>query len=158
MRIKLDKILVHIGLEICMLSKSMPALGTFVSYWIHSSLSSCCIENWAFSEKSIYIIANLLSVFISLHAYTQKHLYYYFPVKLANQYLQLLVDSTTFYILKDATIDLLHLGVITQREWVWRWLAWCRVGAWWWWWLIWDHLDGQSLAACSSMSYFPSRV
>jgi hypothetical protein len=51
-----------------------------------------------------------------LHAYTpktQKHILLLFHVKLANQYLQLLVGSTTFSILKGTTIDLLHLGVIT---------------------------------------------
>jgi hypothetical protein len=87
MRIKLDKILVHIGLEICILSKSMPPLGTFVAYRIQS----CCIEDWAFSEKSIYITAILLSAFTFLHAYTQNPkknlLYIIFPVKLAKQYL-----------------------------------------------------------------------
>jgi hypothetical protein len=36
-----------------------------------------------------------------------------FHVKLANQYLQLLVGSTTFSILKGTTIDLHHLEVIT---------------------------------------------
>jgi hypothetical protein len=72
MRIKLDKRLVHIGLEIYMLSKSMPPLGIFVAYWLHLSLSFCCIEDWALCEKSIYIIAILFLVFISLHAYTQK--------------------------------------------------------------------------------------
>jgi hypothetical protein len=32
MRIKLDKILDHICLEICLPNKSMPPLGTFVAY------------------------------------------------------------------------------------------------------------------------------
>jgi hypothetical protein len=55
---------------------------TFVAYSIHSRLSSCWIEDWAFSKKSIYITAILLSVFTFLHAYTQnpkKHfsLYYF---------------------------------------------------------------------------------
>jgi hypothetical protein len=113
MRIKLDKILVHIGLEICILSKSMPPLGTFVAYRIQS----CCIEDWAFSEKSIYITAILLSAFTFLHAYIQKpkNTFYniIFPIKLANQYLQLLVGSTTFSISKGTTMDLLHLGVIS---------------------------------------------
>jgi hypothetical protein len=115
MRIKLDKILVHIGLEIYMLSKPMPPLGTFVAYWLHLGFSSSCIEGWAFSKKSIYIIAILLPVFVSLHSYTQKPQNTFiiiFLVKLASQYLHLLVGSTTFSILKGTTIDLLHLGVI----------------------------------------------
>jgi hypothetical protein len=115
MRIKLDKILVHIFLEICMLNKSMPPLGIFFAYWLHLRWSSCCIEDWVFSEKSISFIAITFSVLISLHAYTiktQKHLYLLYPDKFANQYLQLLVGLTTFSILKGTKINLLHLGVI----------------------------------------------
>ena len=40
-----------------MLSKFMPLSGTFITYNTHLSLSSCCIEDWAFSEKSIYFLA-----------------------------------------------------------------------------------------------------
>jgi hypothetical protein len=81
-------------------------------------LSSCCIEDWTFSKKSIYIIAILFLVFISLHGCIQKSkntfiVIIILHVKLANQYLQLLVGLTTFSISKDTTIDLLHLGVIT---------------------------------------------
>jgi hypothetical protein len=115
MRIKLDKMVIHIGLEIYMLSKSMPPLETFVAYRIHLSLSSCCIEDWAFSEKSVHITAILLSVFTFLHTYTQKPktpFYIIFPDNLTNQYLQLLVSLITFSISKGTTIDLLHLGVI----------------------------------------------
>jgi hypothetical protein len=95
----------------------MLPLETVVAYRIHLSLSSYCIEDWAFSEKSIYITAILLSVFIFLQPYTQKAKNTFlqlFPVKLANQYLQLLVGLSTFSISKGNTIDLLHLGVITK--------------------------------------------
>jgi hypothetical protein len=118
MRIKLDQILVHVGLEICTLSKSVRPLGTFVTYSSHLSLYSCCREDKSFFEKRIYISAILLLVFIFLHAYTQKpkNLFYIiFPVKLANQYLQLLTCSTTFSLLKGTATDLLHLGVINYR-------------------------------------------
>jgi hypothetical protein len=81
------------------------------------SFSSHCIEDWAFSEKSIYFIAIIFSVLFPLHNYTPKtpkHIYFLFHVKLANKYLQLLMGSTTFSILKGTTIDLLHLGVISK--------------------------------------------
>jgi hypothetical protein len=97
----------------------MPPLGTFVAYRIHSSLSSCFIEDWALYEKSIYITTILLSAFTFLHVYTQNPktpILYYFPIKLANQYLQLLMGLTTFSILKGTVIDLLHLGVITPPK------------------------------------------
>jgi hypothetical protein len=52
-------------------------------------------------KKNIYLIAIAFSVFISLHVYTQKPKnIFIFSVKLANQYLQLLVGLTTFSILK----------------------------------------------------------
>ena len=38
--------------------------------------------------------------------------FHLFPARFTNQYLQLLVGSTTFSYLKGTTIDLLHLGVI----------------------------------------------
>jgi hypothetical protein len=60
MRIKLDKILVHNCLEICMLSKSMPPMETFVNYWIHLSLSTRCIEDWDFSEKEHVLYCNYI--------------------------------------------------------------------------------------------------
>jgi hypothetical protein len=79
--------------------------------------SSRCIEDWAISEKSIYFIAIIFSILFPLHNYTpktQKHFYLLFHVKIANKYLQLLVGSTTFSILKGTTINLLHLGVISK--------------------------------------------
>jgi hypothetical protein len=69
-------------------------------------------------KKSTYFTAITFLVLIPLHAYTsknQKHLL--FPVKLANQYLYLLMGSTTFSIFKGTTIDLLHLGVIKILFW-----------------------------------------
>jgi hypothetical protein len=118
MIIKLDKILVHVGLESCMLSKSMPPLGTYFTYGIHLSYSSCCIEDWAFSEKSIYISTNFtFSIYFPgrLYQKPKKNCFYIiFQVKLTNLYLQLLVGSTTFSISKGTKIDLLHLEVITH--------------------------------------------
>jgi hypothetical protein len=40
------------------------------------------------------------------------HLFIVLLVKLSNQYLQLLVGSTIFFLLKRTTIDLLHVGAI----------------------------------------------
>jgi hypothetical protein len=77
------------------------------------------IEDWTFFEKSIYFIAITFSVLISLHAYTpktQKHLLLLFPVKFANQYLQLLMGSTTFSVSKGTTVDLIHLRVISDSN------------------------------------------
>jgi hypothetical protein len=91
----------------------MPPLGTFAAYLLHLSLSSCCIEDWAFSEKSIYITAITFSVLFHLHLYTtktQKHVYLLFPVKLANQYPSSSWVRQPFLYVKDTTID--HLGVI----------------------------------------------
>jgi hypothetical protein len=119
MRIKLNKILDHTCLEICLPNESMPPLGTFVSYWLHLILSSCCIEDWAFSEKSIYFIAITFSVLFHLHLYTtktQKHIYLLFPVKLANQYPSSSWVWQHFIYLKGTTIDLLHLGVISNEK------------------------------------------
>jgi hypothetical protein len=87
-RIKLDKILAHTCLEICLLNKSMPPLGTFVTYWLQLSLSSCCIEDWAFSKKSIYFIAITFSVLFLLYHYTTKtqntFIYYFLLNPLTN--------------------------------------------------------------------------
>jgi hypothetical protein len=119
MRIKHDKILVHTCLEIRLPNKSMPPLGTFVAYWLHLSLSSCCIEDWAFSEKSIYFIAIIFSILFHLHLYTtktQKHFYLSFPAKLANQYPSNTWVWQPFIYLKGTTIDLLHLGVINHKH------------------------------------------
>jgi hypothetical protein len=77
----------------------MPPLGTCVSYWLHLSLYSHCIEDWAFSQKSIFFIAIIFSVLFPLDDYTpktQKQFYLLFPIKLANQYLHLLVGSQPF--------------------------------------------------------------
>jgi hypothetical protein len=119
MRIKLDKILIHISLEICMLSKSMLAPGNICRLLniLELVLSLHRGLGFIFSENSIYFIRITFLVFISLHAYTQKTpllllLLLLFPIKLANQYLQLLVGLTTFSIMKVTTTDLLHLGVI----------------------------------------------
>jgi hypothetical protein len=88
-RIKLEKILIHTCLEICLLNKFMSPLGIFVAYWLHLSLSSRCIKDWSFSEKSIYFLAIIFFVLFLLYHYTTKtpkHLYLLFPVKSANQY------------------------------------------------------------------------
>jgi hypothetical protein len=84
-------------------------------------LSSCCIEDWDFSKKEhllscSYIIS--IYFFARLYPKTQKHhLLLLFTVKLANQYLQLLMGLTTFSILKGTTIEFLHLGVIKILFW-----------------------------------------
>jgi hypothetical protein len=97
----------------------MPPLRTFVIYSMHLSLSSCCIEDWAFYEKSIYISAKFtFSIYFLARLYQKPKntsFYIIFLVKLANQYLQLLMGSTTFSLSKGTTIDLLHSGVITCR-------------------------------------------
>ena len=85
----------------------------------HLSLSSCCIKDWAFSEKSIYILAIYFLQFTFLQTINPKKYktaasFIGLLVKLANQCLQLLVGSITFSILKGTTIDLLHLGVIRR--------------------------------------------
>jgi hypothetical protein len=67
-------------------------------------------------KRAFTFLQTLLSVIYllaHLNQKTQKQLLnIIFLIKLANQYLQLLVGSTTFSILKGTTIDLLHLGVM----------------------------------------------
>jgi hypothetical protein len=67
------------------ISKSMPPLGIFVAYWIHLSLSSNCIVDWAFSEKEQLLYCNYIFIiyFLAcLYPKTQKHLNYYFLLNL----------------------------------------------------------------------------
>ena len=85
----------------------MPPSGTLVSFkHTHLSLSSCCIEDWAFvsSRAFTYLLFTFCTLFLlqTIHTKTPKLLLYYycFLVDSANQYLQLLVGSTTFLIEK----------------------------------------------------------
>jgi hypothetical protein len=55
----------------------MSPLGTFVASLLHLSLSSCCIEDWAFSEKEHLLFCNYISsIYFFAHLYlkTQKYL------------------------------------------------------------------------------------
>jgi hypothetical protein len=96
----------------------MPPSGTLASYkHTHLSLSSCCIDDWAFSHWEHLHIAIYFLHFILLQykLKTQKTTacLLLLRVKSANQYLQLLVNPITFFIKKYYTIDLLHSGAIT---------------------------------------------
>jgi hypothetical protein len=131
MRIKLDKILIYAFLEICMLSKSMPPLGTFVTHNYTLELV-LLMHRWLgfLWKEHLHLRKLYFLLFTYLHTLTKKSktiaISIIFPLKLANQYLQLLEGSTTFSILKGTTIDLLYLEVISHlfticRLCMWRW-------------------------------------
>jgi hypothetical protein len=67
---------IHNVLEVCMLSKAMPPLGTFVTYSYTLELVLLLhIEDWAFSKKSVYIFINI--TFLLFKPKTQKILLSY---------------------------------------------------------------------------------
>jgi hypothetical protein len=82
-----------------------------------------CIEDWAFSEKSSYLLS-FISFYLlvySLAVYTSKYWkntlqLLLFLRQLVNQFLQLLVGPTTFYLLKGTTIKPLQLWVISSKR------------------------------------------
>jgi hypothetical protein len=86
-RIKLDKILVHTCLEICLLNKSMPPLGIFVAYWLHLSFSSRYIEDWFFFKRAFTFLKLYFPYcfFCTIIKQKPKSTYLLFLVKSANQ-------------------------------------------------------------------------
>ena len=101
------------------------ALGNVFHLYVthHLSLYSGHIEDWAFSLFENFLFATSYLKHFYSFAIIQPKIpktlasFIVLFIILSNQYLQLLVGSTTFSYLKGTTIDLLHLGVIKILFW-----------------------------------------